>query len=474
MSYNIFNYNNKDDIFYIFVVKYMFNIKINTMRKKTFLTLLVAFCMFSCTNQLLDGDLNKSDSNEEPIASSKLSTQQAKAYASMFSSYLDENDSPDAKSRSVLNKEKELDNIDYLIENGDTLLYSFNYKNNEGFIIIAGDNSSFPIVAHSKEGNLRFSTLDKDNPLNLFVSSYKNRVKKDIKDSDIYDNEYYENWKDLGHEGYEYEIIPTNNEPVFVESRGRRENSTGKASIYPYTGKDLNYWCQEGGYNYYANSGTPIGCPAIAIGMLLYDTSERILGNSTSTYPSFGYYDMYDIKSTTGPTDTALKLRQIADNIPSYSYTVNGSGASPQNVLAGLKRLGYKNAQLVSYNFETLYNNLSFKGYNYFGEETTFNRGVLIAAYQNQYGGGHIWFCDGYYEQSYTVTKKFMGIKIKSWKEYDDRLYMNWGWGANGGNGWYCATDDIWTSLEGNSNINLKYNAKMYINLGNYENPQYY
>lgn len=446
------------------------------MRRISFLALLATLCMFSCTDNMLDGDLSINNSNQEPITSLKLSAQQAKTYASMFSSYLDENDTPDAKSRSILNREKVLDNIDYLIENGDTLLYSFNYKNNEGFIVIAADNSSFPIIAHSKEGNLRFSTLDKNNPLTLFISSYKNRVKQSINEGDISNNQYYENWKDLGQEGYEYEIVPTNDEPIFVESRGRRENSTGKASIYPYTGKDLNYWCQEGGYNYYADPDTPIGCPAIAIGMLLYDTSERILGNSTSTYPSFGYYDMYDIKATTGPTDTAKKLRQIADSIPDYIFqpiNKGGSGASPSGILIGLHKIGYKHAQLVSYNFETLYSNLSFKGYNYFGEETTFNRGVLIGAY-GPYGGGHIWFCDGYYEQSYTVTKKFLGIKIKSWKEYDDRLYMNWGWGPEGGNGWYCATDNVWTSLEGNPDVGYKYSPQMYINLNFYENPQYY
>lgn len=448
------------------------------MKKSIILVLLTTLCMFSCSDNILDNDLNKNNSNQDlELPSSKLNVNQAEIYASMFSSYLDENDNPNAKTRSTLDKEKVLDNIDYLIENEDTLLYSFNYKDNEGFIIIAGDNSSFPIIAHSKEGNFYFSSLDKDSPLNLFISYYKNKVKKGISNIEITDNEYYENWKYLGEEGYEYEIVPANDEPIFVESRGRRENSSGKTSIYPYTGKDLNYWCQEGGYNYYANSGTPIGCPAIAIGMLLYDTSERILGNTTSTYPSFGYYDMYNIKTVTGPTDTARKLRQIADSIPNYSFkpVINGgSGATPYDILTGLHRIGYKQAQLVSYNFETLYNNLSFKGYNYFGEETTFNRGVLIGAY-GPYGGGHIWFCDGYYEQSYTVKRKLLGITIKTWNEYDDRLYMNWGWGPDGGNGWYCATENnIWTSLEGNPDNTYKYNPMMYTNLNYYENPQYY
>jgi hypothetical protein len=148
-----------------------------------------------------------------------------------------------------------------------------------------------------------------------------------------------------------------------------------------------------------------------------------------------------------------------------------GTGATAGEILAGLHRLGYKKAKCVSYDFETLYKNLSFKGRNYFGNETTYNRGILIAAFTpNQ--GGHIWFCDGYYEQSYTVKKKFLGITTKSWKEYDDRIYMNWGWGPNQGNGWYCATENFWSSLD-NPNINLNRDIIMYINLDYYENPQY-
>lgn len=68
--------------------------------------------------------------------------------------------------------------------------------------------------------------------------------------------------------------------------------------------------------------------------------------------------------------------------------------------------------------------------------------------------------------------EKILGITTKSWKEYDDRIYMNWGWGPNQGNGWYCATENFWSSLD-NPNINLNRNIIMYINLDYYENPQY-
>lgn len=79
-------------------------------------------------------------------------------------------------------------------------------------------------------------------------------------------------------------------------------------------------------------------------------------------------------------------------------------------------------------------------------------------------------FCDGYYEQSYNVTKKFLFVKIKSWKEYDDRLYMNWGWGPNFGNGWYTLEDHQWEALDGKYNHYHKH-IRMYVNLKDYRIP---
>ena len=79
--------------------------------------------------------------------------------------------------------------------------------------------------------------------------------------------------------------------------------------------------------------------------------------------------------------------------------------------------------------------------------------------------GGHIWFCDGYYEQSYTVRKKFLGMTIKTWTEYDDRIYMNWGFGR--GNGWFCANDNFWSSFDAPYQ-GFWYQISMYVNLADY------
>lgn len=73
----------------------------------------------------------------------------------------------------------------------------------------------------------------------------------------------------------------------------------------------------------------------------------------------------------------SLMLRDIGDNIPRYSWSATFSGATPDNILTGLKRIGYSNAKLDNYNLVSVYNDLK-KGVP-----------VLLAAYQHgSYQGG--------------------------------------------------------------------------------------
>ena len=98
----------------------------------------LVFIAFSCSDNVIDDELNKQNLNEERKSSMALSVDQAKIYASMFCNYLDEKDAdPESnlKTRSSGKVNKELSNIDYYIENGDTLLYAFNYKDDNGYII---------------------------------------------------------------------------------------------------------------------------------------------------------------------------------------------------------------------------------------------------------------------------------------------------------------------------------------------------
>lgn len=408
-----------------------------------------------------------------PNDSFGMNADQVELYASIFAPFLsDVENGENEATKAVSGQEKILEDIDYFIEDGDTLMYAFNYQNDGGYLLIGSDNSSFPILAHSKIGNIHFDDIDRSGAFYYYLSKIKERIKYNLSHASSTDSEYYENWKDLGKDGYEYEITAVNSAPG-PDTKARRDYSSGRAMVYPYTGYDLDLWCQTAGYNYYAPRKAKIGCPALAIGMLIYDTEQRLSGNHTPTMPYFDYKDKEAIPDTTKSSHVAQVLKQIADYIPNYSWGwANGipSGARASDVLAGLKNLGYIKATMEPYDLDMLYKNIAYAETDENG--TGCQRGVLLGADDINGGTSHIWFCDGYYEQGYEVVKKFLGIVIKRWNEYDDRLYMNWGWGPEKGNGWYSAMDEVWTSIDGTGDISFKLNTHMYINLGYYEIPE--
>ena len=432
---------------------------------KYFAAILGLLAFVSCHEK---DELSLDNAPEKAKNSNTLTIKKANAYVSLFSDYLGEK--PGTKSEV----QREVDYIDVLVERGDTLMYAFNYKNDAGYILLGAADTYFPILSHNSSGHLKFNEISIESPLYSVIQSFKGII-RDAKATPDYDSEYYERWKDLGDNDYTYEVIPCETPEFITDTKGRRTYSSGKKNIYPQTGMELKYWTQEGGYNYYAENKACIGCPAIAIGMLLYDLNSRMMGDPTTTYPSFSYYyDAYNIKDRTDGTETARKLRMIADIIPHYDWgnTKDAtSTATLEDIVEGLHRLGFTQAQAVNYNFETLYRNFTFKGINYFGDEQNFERGVLLLAKDYLNGNGHIWFCDGYYEQAYEVVKKgIFGIVLKRWNEYEDKIYMNWGWAEKLGNGWYTPSDIYWESNEYGS-ITCKLNTKMIVNLSHYEYP---
>lgn len=439
--------------------------------------LLFSTALFSCSgNDVECLTPSEVQAEEQKTPFTKMSKKQAILYASLFSSIGDGEELNGHQTRSA-EAGRVVSDIQYYVQEGDTLIYVFNYGQNQGYLMLGADNSSYPVLSQSGEGRLDLNNVNDDSFLNLFIESNAQRIKEEIYKPENVNTEYYEDWADLGEDGYEYIIEIADDEPSapLTRSGGRRKSSSGKASIYPYTGKALDFWCQEGGYNMSAPNLARIGCPAIATGMLLYDASGRLGGKATSTVPSFSYMDKSDIRNLTSESSLSKRLKEIADQIPNYIWGKTKdaeSGASPKDIQTGLRNIGFIEAELTDYNFETLYANLTFKDVNYFGDEQEYTRGILLGAFHTKANGGHIWFCDGYYEQSFKVTKKFMGIKVKSWTEYDDRLYMNWGWGKDNGNGWYAADESVWTTLEGGKKtVYYKRLPQMYINLSTYARP---
>ena len=416
--------------------------------------------------------------------STKLGKAQALAYATLFGVHADNAGRPRNQARSV-QQVKRIKSVNYAVEGADTLLYAVNFANDEGFMLISGDNSSFPIIAHADKGSLNLDRIAKNDPLYLVVDSYKKAVKHRLQDSLRYKTKYYQEWKYLGNKDYEYEIIPNKKEPTPDEEtnkqggRSLRKSPSGRVDVYPFTGKLLDSWSQNGNFNTYAQNNAFIGCPSVAIGMLLYDCAFRGNGVMTPTFPAMAQAYSSAVHTSTLASDVSKVFRQIADSIPNYAWGRGPgyeSGARSEDILVGLRRLGFEKAQTRDFDVETLYKNLRYRNPDYAGWGSEYvTRGVLLAAYSHLGTSGHIWFCDGYYEQSYTITRKekvLFWTRTSTWKEYQDRLYMNWGHGQ--GNGWYTVADEVWGMVDTNSPMQyMKIDPIIFTDLSFYRNPYY-
>lgn len=438
--------------------------------------ILCLLLMNSCSQDFpidFEGEYTEDTSkNKEAKLNIRTSHEQVLLYANLFSDQADDAGTPEELRN--MREPRQVAYVSYYVEGQDTLLYAVNYQNNSGFMIVSGDNSSFPIIAHSDEGNLNFSDIDKGSPLQLEVQRYAEMAKRNIHNPRVGETEYFKKWKDLGNEDFQYEVIANNDAPT-SDLRAYRRYSTNKEAIFPSTGKRLDKWCQKGTFNDFAPNKVVIGCPAVAIGMLLFDCLNRDGGKYELTTPTMPFTASYAEPTNSFGTEVSEVLKEIADSIPNYSWarpnSDEESGADPDDIVLGLRKIGFKEAKVVDYDFQTLYENLSFTS-----QDMKYSRGVLIGGMRiNPYEWGHIWFCDGYYEKSYTVIKRnHRGTEIERWKEYDDRLYMNWGFGSGNGNGWYSVADSKNTWIAANGGFkDYKRIPKMIIGLHNYQGRTY-
>lgn len=405
---------------------------------KTSLFLILAVLFISCENEIIDNTSPNIDNSRQ------VSSNQAKVFSSIVANNLFSTEDG-AKLRSTrANELRIIDKIQYLIsENQDTLMYSVNFGNDNGYILLSGDKGSFPIVAFVDSGSINLNSIDSNSPMASWLAEKKSQISKSIKDPVDTTSTNYQLWNSINNDSCEINIEFVKTIPkIHLKSTGTRRYSTNKATVYPFTGSKYK-WGQGTGYNFNAPiSGTWAGCPAVAVGLLCMHHK----------YPSlFDYNSMPASLPNNYNKQNAISLmfRKIGNKIPYYSWGVNGSGAVPNDILTGIKRLGYTRASFRNYDFEIAYNNLNS------------GNPILLTGYQDQnQQGGHIWFCDGYYEMSWKITKtiKYSGEK-KTWYEYSDYIYMNWGWNGYS-DGWYECNN--WTATSGTG---LNYYKSMFVNL---------
>ncbi|MBF0761705.1 C10 family peptidase [Dysgonomonas mossii] len=389
------------------------------MKKYTYFLYIALFAFItSCSNDLVDG-ISSNQENKINVEK-QVSLDEAKAFVDKFMTSR-------ANSDISLKKKSFLANNDYDIlpitsESGTVVMYSINYNDNGGYLLLSADKEDKTILALNDSGRFDMSSIRNNPAMNSWLQEKSLEIEKSLISKVNIENQKYGLWNYITNEQdtiVEIQFIVDKN--TDGKNTKSHKGSYNLPWVNPSTGTVVQ-WGQQSPYNYHAKvSGALAGCPAVAVGMLCFNYSYPY--NSNWPY----WYMPYKLTST-GDNHIARMFRDIADQIPDYTWGTNASGAMPNDIVTGIKRLGYEDVRMINYDFRTVHTNL-VRGYP-----------VLIGGYASIYGGGHIWYCDGYKEITYHVKRTVLGIVVDSWYEYEDMLYMNWGWNGDS-NGWYNETD---------------------------------
>ena len=402
------------------------------MKKFIFLFAIIIAFLGSCSNDFdqLQEQLEETVYSKERV----VSIEQAQAFAEKAIEAIQ------AKGDTVLIKNTALRTVKSVepikAQNGNVVLHVVNFDDNQGYMILSADKEApNPMLSFDTKGNFVLQNVVKDSPVWIWLEERKEIISKNYESGIHEDNQGYELWNYIiGNEEGEISIEIGDVEGTKdaqgenVQSRATYPNPTGRPTISPWYDVQANIWGQGSGYN----ADVPIwnayvGCPAVAIGILC----------KTHRYPSKYEYNSMPTSLSGITTSNAISrmFRDIGNNIPNYYWSTDGSGATPNDILTGLKRLGYNSAVLRNYDSWIAYANIR----DWYP--------ILLGAFSGPYQTGHIWIADGYYEQTwkFTKTKKFLGIVISTttWYEYMSTFYMNWGLNGSG-NGWVDEAD--WSS----------------------------
>ena len=371
------------------------------MKRLIYLLIASTVLWSSCTEDALQTEDIKSTNEATGITSRVVSSEQAKAFAEKAIGAIQEKGDTVVIKNSVLRSVEKVQPVKS--SDGTTVLYIVNFANEQGFMVLSADKEAKnPVLSFDTKRNFELEKIEEGSTVWAWLETEKVKISENLKSGIHVDNQGYQLWEYIiGNEEGEVTVEIANIDEADnskgAQLRATHPNKRGWYTISPWYDISQNLWGQGPGYS--ANAPSPnnhlAGCPAVAIGLLC----------KTWNYPSgYNYSAMPTTLNTTTANAISQMFRDIANKIPGYMWGTTSSGApNVSSILTGLKNVGYSQAKYKQYDFQTAYNSIA----NWYP--------VLFVGYQ-QYGGGHIWIADGYYEQTwkYTRTKKFLGITIHS------------------------------------------------------------
>ncbi len=410
---------------------------------------------------------------------------------------------------SILNKtdpEKQLNYIEPLAYNGDTLLYIVNYKENKGWKIVSGDRRTTSILASAADGVFKLKEI---NPgvgnwlieLADNISVLKQAGKQDTTMGD------FTLWKNI--DKLQESQVKSDSKSTLDKTLNQDEDdSNGYWELYNITSTSLpttqvgpllqTKWGQNNPWNTCVPTGKNttdrcvIGCVAVAGAQTLHYLHYNI-GVPVNAYTvgsCDGYSDSKDDHvygfrfsdaTSTAWDNMALHLRDFSKSFDLSGILMGWVGMNI-NMNYSLSESGTATSALVPF-FNNIGINCTFKNYNSTEmiESLRNRKPVILRAYATRdpikflgitwdydYKNGHAFVADGYEtkQTKYTFHYHWIdsnGFADESYKTEEsistsNQLIINWGTSGSWDNGRYLY-DGNWEA----DGLNFQYKREMII-----------
>ncbi len=278
--------------------------------------------------------------------------------------------------------------------------YVFNVNQNQGFVIVSGEDKTIPVLGYVDKGGYDAQKLP--NGLRKLLFAYAREVKNIAQDYHVTATPTIRSqWQNL-----------TNG--VLAENRS--------SSVSPLLTTE---WSQSsGGYNLFCPTGTPTGCVATATAQIMKYHNHPAQGTGSHSYnhtdfgtlsANFGAttYDWANMPNSLSGSPTQAEKEAIATLMYhvgvslDMNYSPGSSGAFSRLVPDALKdHFSYDNsAQFIKRSYYSL---TSWK--NKLKTELDVARPVYHSGFCANPQAGHAFVIDGY--------------------DTDDKFHVNWGWGG--------------------------------------------
>jgi hypothetical protein len=328
----------------------------------------------------------------------------------------------------------------------DSVMYVINYKNHNGFTILSGDKATTPVIMYSESG-----TINPDSVSDAFIA-WVAQSKSFIE----FNKTHLPREKKIGIKkiwddllaGQTY-MIPSSEKLTKTKSTTTDVLPAGYAR-YGISNLLTTTW--EQGCTYNANcpevndgpcGHAYAGCVATAVAQVM----------NYWKYPAS--YDWSNMLPDYGTSETARLMYDVGKSV-NMSYggqSAGGSSATTSDAVNALiNTFGYANtATYGGYNLSSVITCLQnrwpviMRGS---GDFYTYYTGIWpFRTKHTVYTKGHCWVCSGCLNFITNVN----GTQADFWY-----LWMNWGWGTTGGNGWCLNTAD---HFYGNGSLTFQYNV---------------